>query len=50
MLVVLVIILFSGQIAVVERDGLDQAGCRELGERALAAGAVEYRCIEQADV
>ncbi|HMQ92496.1 MAG TPA: hypothetical protein PKA33_15995 [Amaricoccus sp.] len=50
MLVVLVIVLLSGDVAVVEQDGLDQAGCRALGELALDAGAVGYRCIEQADV
>jgi hypothetical protein len=49
-LIILVITLLSGDIVAVERPGLDLAGCRAIGERAIDAGAAGYRCVEQADV
>lgn len=49
MLYVLVILLISGDVVIVEQDG-GAEGCRHLGELAVDAGALEYRCVQQFDV
>lgn len=49
MLYVLIILLLSGEVVAIEQDGGEE-GCRYLGELAVAAGAVEYRCVQRFDV
>lgn len=50
MLYVLVIVLFSGQAVVFERDGLTEAACHAVGERAVASGqAATFTCVERVE-
>lgn len=51
MLYVLVIVLFSGEAVVIERDGFTAADCRATGERLVEqVTAALFQCFERVDV
>lgn len=51
MLYVLVVIMFSGQAVVIERDGLDAGTCASIGKRFIDTGrAANFACLERFDV
>lgn len=49
MLIVLIILLAGGNVVVIERPGLTAPECQAIGEEALGAGAVRFRCVERFD-
>lgn len=50
MLVVLVIIMFSGQAVVIEREGLDAGTCASIGQQFIDTGrAATFACLERFD-